>query len=1282
MNHHTHPEILETRIAPANFLVSPVTLGVTDATTGAFAMDTVQETNAASQTAADFAVLLQAGDKLVWDKNFNGKLDKTDPVMVTVTEGRAMVFLNDLDDDGGFDLPEISGVATGGNFSGAINTDVQGSVLAALDANGALLAAKGVVFLSDTGSITKLDVKGAITDKLAAGLGISNVKIGKPIAGGTTVSVNGILTGDTDSNALLGAVEFSLDSLAPTGGPIDMVTLSAGAREISVGTAGGSSVGSAISNITILEQSGDLAISSGGGATSRSAGAISNITITNKTAIAGSISIQGGTGGNDAGMGAGGSGGPVSNVTIKIPEILGEVSIEGGEAGSGFGNNGGAGFGGDVTGVTINAKLISGGVSIYGGAGGASGMNSGGPDGGDVNNVNLATTHLHGNFYVSGGDGGQGSIGGRGGLVMNVTGKATGIMQGLISVSGGMGGQGLNGTGSEGGDVSFITMMMGTHLGSFEVYGGDANIGTTAGADGGSTADVNYTAKKTLNGGFFASGGGGSIGVGGNGGSGGDLSRVTFSTPLLAGNIRVTGGNGAQGTAGGGDGGALGVVNVTLGTSLLPAKGSHFISSGDGGVANVGFPNGTFAGGAGGQLNDVTFKAADLAVPLTISSGDGNTGANGGNAGALLRAKVTVTGHAAEDVVIEGGNGGFADDSTGGQGGAGGTNTDSSITVGTAFGYLRIAGGFGGGSEDLGGAAGAVVDGTITGGTVVGSSAGAFIIGGDGGSGQKGAVGGDVTNGKIKLAAGHGGLVGGLGGNGSAAPGGGGNVLDSNVTITRLLGNVSVGGGPANGLGGSGAAGVGGSVVNADISIKTGSGNVYVQGGYGALNNSAVGSAGGRIEDVNIVLGPGLALGRLEVTSGYGGGGASNSPGGAGGAIDGLIVNSSATIERLIVTTGNGGNSTNGLAGSGGDLIDSSFTILGAITESAVFTLGNGGTASNATGADGGSFTNVVTTFGKPVRPGINVSFTAGNGGAATVPTFQGIGGMGGGFDGFTLTDRGGANYVLRAGRGGDSGADGPDIGGAGGSVNNVTLTAALADVRIGDPLNSNFGRGGNAYTGGAGGDVSNVKGTVGKLIVLAGNGGALTGGTNRVGGAGGDITGVNVKATSFVQQLRAGSGGGPGVGTGNVGGVGGSIMDSTITGDIGNHFGFFGTGTAQMGGLIAGLGGAGESSTALNGSISGIKAGRIAAMFAGGINTTGDLSAANAVQSIANITAKSIAADLDKDGALDFIDAGPPGFDLDGLDVLIDGVVIVRNNLYDAATVKPTVPAPFLLLV
>src|SRR5690242_19017983 len=87
-------EILETRISPAVFFVSPISNTVTDSA-GANAMDTLIEQTAATKTGFEFAISLATGDKLVFDTNANRKMDAGDIVLASVKTGQAMAFMHE-----------------------------------------------------------------------------------------------------------------------------------------------------------------------------------------------------------------------------------------------------------------------------------------------------------------------------------------------------------------------------------------------------------------------------------------------------------------------------------------------------------------------------------------------------------------------------------------------------------------------------------------------------------------------------------------------------------------------------------------------------------------------------------------------------------------------------------------------------------------------------------------------------------------------------------------------------------------------------------------------------------------------------------------------------------------------------------------------------------------------------------------------------------------------------------------------------------------------------------
>src|SRR6187397_815127 len=116
---NTPPEILESRIAPAIFLVSAADLKVLDVTipaTPVNAMDLTSETNSATNVSVDVAFLQGTGDKLFFDSNNNGKQDATDMLLVQIDAGNAMIFLDDRDGNGVFSPDELTGLAVSDGF--------------------------------------------------------------------------------------------------------------------------------------------------------------------------------------------------------------------------------------------------------------------------------------------------------------------------------------------------------------------------------------------------------------------------------------------------------------------------------------------------------------------------------------------------------------------------------------------------------------------------------------------------------------------------------------------------------------------------------------------------------------------------------------------------------------------------------------------------------------------------------------------------------------------------------------------------------------------------------------------------------------------------------------------------------------------------------------------------------------------------------------------------------------------------------------------------------------
>ena len=134
---HPLPEPIESRIAPAVFFLNGA--GLTILNEGGAAV-TANDADAAL-VGATKAILLHAGDSLVFDLNGNHQLDrKTEFTLLKVNAGSAEAFFTDTNGGGRFDASELTGIAAGNGLDAAIIGDVEGSIVTALDASGAFTA--------------------------------------------------------------------------------------------------------------------------------------------------------------------------------------------------------------------------------------------------------------------------------------------------------------------------------------------------------------------------------------------------------------------------------------------------------------------------------------------------------------------------------------------------------------------------------------------------------------------------------------------------------------------------------------------------------------------------------------------------------------------------------------------------------------------------------------------------------------------------------------------------------------------------------------------------------------------------------------------------------------------------------------------------------------------------------------------------------------------------------------------------------------------------------------
>ncbi len=493
-------ERLESRLAPANFFVSGAALTVKDAA-GNDAQNLANETAAQSQTGADKAILLNAGDAMIFDTNDNHVRDPQERVLVSVTAGRAMVFLSDGfgPTAGSFDENDVSGLAVSNGFIGTVNTDINGPITTTLNAAGQFTQTA-----LQNASIAGLNIAGRVFGDIVAGKNISNVRIGSGLFTLTPEqSVARILVGTSGNLDVVRYAPvgnpFTLSFTQPAGangGNITNVRLENGAADVEAGDGGAiasgtgnGGAGGSVVGLTVVNSPAGFSLSTGRGGSSvhgngGTAGnlAQSSITFQSNSLTPGSFFF--GFGG-DSSAGSGGNGGSMVNTTINM---LGDglvLAVNSGIGGQASGKNTIAGHGGQIVGSTIRVtgglgrviagNLVGGVLSVVGGTGGAGVGTSGGP-GGAIVNSRLEAIDTEGSipiFFVSAGPGGDSSTdrGGAGGAVSGSTilvNETLGIdvngsRVGQASIGSGAGGAGVtrggDGGAFNGNDIRFLGLV-------------------------------------------------------------------------------------------------------------------------------------------------------------------------------------------------------------------------------------------------------------------------------------------------------------------------------------------------------------------------------------------------------------------------------------------------------------------------------------------------------------------------------------------------------------------------------------------------------------------------------------------------------------------------------------------------------------------------------------------------------------------------------------------------------------------------------------------------------
>ncbi len=395
-------EPLESRFAPAVLFLSGAASGssslqILDAS-GNDAQDSPQEIAAKTTTHATAVVLLKAGDELIFDRNGNHLFDRGDLRLAEVTGGQGLFFFTDGPTGRrahAFELTELTGIAASDGFAANIHTDLHGSIVTALDADGFLTASGESITITGS-SIAHLSIDGQIARRaagaaktfgghLVAGGNLSDITIGGPLyTNGPRISVAGLFgTGTATNNAPIsfdaGEHTFRAEFTplpGANGGSIDHVTLSHGLGFGSMMTGnGGPSApgvpggdGGSIRHVSFgVVRTPQFSIQAGSGIYTDNepgdGGEISNVSATMRPSYKGIVTIASGGGGssNPGTSGAGGDGGDIEHLSLYAPAPLYRLTILGGPAGNPGTGLGFSGAGGDLSDLQIRVdRLFSG----------------------------------------------------------------------------------------------------------------------------------------------------------------------------------------------------------------------------------------------------------------------------------------------------------------------------------------------------------------------------------------------------------------------------------------------------------------------------------------------------------------------------------------------------------------------------------------------------------------------------------------------------------------------------------------------------------------------------------------------------------------------------------------------------------------------------------------------------------------------------------------------------------------------------------------------------------
>lgn len=885
-------EILEARIAPATFLVSGADKTVFKLGTGDVTADNA---TARTDSGADIAVLLSAGDSLVYDLNGDQLVSAGEPTLVKVAGGQAMAFFEDVNASNRFDLTEFTGLALSDGAKVTVIGNVQGPVVTALDANGAFVKTGTI------GSITGSKITGTVFGNIFAGGSINGltIKSAKDAAPNQPNVLGQVATGTAAEQFVSfdgGPTQNLLAFNAPAGsngGDIVKLTLDRGAFAILAGDG--------------------IAGTTGG-----SGGSITDLKITNAVVTSQLSAGEGGAGT----AGAGGKGGSVSGakitLNVDIPSTAGILAGSGG-----FGTGGKGGDGGDVTKSSITSLLSLNDMLIESGAGGGSVANDGG-NGGQVTDVKLSIFggNFGGGVSVAGGEGGNVTTTGNGGAGGSVSGLVAKVI-GDLNIGGGVGGSGgaTSGKGGDGGSVikSKINSDFAANTTIIGGEGGDGN-GANAGA-GGSLSGLSFSGTPFLQLGIqvFAGGAGGDVLTGnGTGGSGGSLSDLKL-TNLNALDIQIAGGKGGDGFGSGAGGGGGTITGLSASSA---AGGAWTVQSGNGGAGGA-----TGNGGAGGSLvkANIVGTNATIAAAADIFSGNGGEGGStsgaGGAGGKIDQLKTRF--NLLQDFSAEAGDGGVG---RGAAGGVGGSLTNSQFTFTGFVGALDVTSGSGGTviSGDGSGSKGGEILGLKV--VLSGLNQGEIRSGtGGGGSGTgDGAAGGGLSGSSVVIQGNFGSIFQNLAINsgdggtaGTIGKGGDGGELGSfklSSGATPSTGFFVLGSGIGGDSAGAGQGGGNAGTVH-DLTLNAATGTVILFSGAGGSAINTPAANGGNAGTISKISGK---VGTLVVVGGDGGSSLAGT-GGAGASLDGLNV-STARFAQLIAAGDGGSTGAGGIGGLGGSV--------------------------------------------------------------------------------------------------------------------------------------------------------------------------------------------------------------------------------------------------------------------------------------------------------------------------------------------------------------------------